>query len=447
MPMSNIASLNETDRPAPPALLSNPRIGVVLASAMLTVLIVSLRPFHPESGATEGGGDIVNQLGFGAVGGLAILSILGFADRRRLSALLSPWWLILLALLALSVVNATDSGSAARSAVFTLIGMVTVAAILILPRDAEALSDVLIWAGGVTVALSYFGLLLLPNEAIHGAGGLEPQHAGFWRGVFSHKNIAGPVMACFSFVGLYLFRRGRRLAGALLLVSAFFFMANTGSKTTAGLVPLAVLLVGIPGLFGLRALTPLFVGLALIGAALGTVGTVYFAPLGELAATHMSDPTFTGRTALWEFSGEALLHRPWTGYGYESFWGTPLVTGQEKSFDQDWDIRGIVHGHNSYLDLAIAMGLPGLGAAVLALIVIPLSDYARVPHLRENIHLADLFMMIALFTLLGAFLESFFFRRVDPVWILLVMSVIGLRLVARFEIASGRRPGRTYRGS
>ena len=30
--------------------------------------------------------------------------------------------------------------------------------------------------------------------------------------LFAHKNIAGPVMACFSFAGLYLLRRGWQLS-------------------------------------------------------------------------------------------------------------------------------------------------------------------------------------------------------------------------------------------
>ena len=45
-------------------------------------------------------------------------------------------------------------------------------------------------------------------------------------------------------------------------------------------------------------------------------------------------------------------------------------------------------------------------------------------------------MMIVLFTALNAFLESFFFRRADPVWLFFVLGLLGLRLVARFPIRS-----------
>ena len=72
-----------------------------------------------------------------------------------------------------------------------------------------------------------------------------------------------------------------------------------------------------------------------------------------------------------------IARRPWTGYGYESFWGTMFVMTMDQPFDRDWDIRGIVHGHNGYLDIAVIMGLPALVAAIVAFLIVPLVDYLR----------------------------------------------------------------------
>jgi O-antigen ligase len=55
---------------------------------------------------------------------------------------------------------------------------------------------------------------------------------------------------------------------------------------------------------------------------------------------------------------------------------------------------------------------------------------------RENVLMADLFMMIYTFTALNACLESFFFRRADPVWLMFVFAVFGLRLTSRFVVSS-----------
>ena len=52
------------------------------------------------------------------------------------------------------------------------------------------------------------GLVLMPDVAKHNALSSEPEHAGLWRGIYSHKNVAGPVMAGMSFIGIYVLRRG-----------------------------------------------------------------------------------------------------------------------------------------------------------------------------------------------------------------------------------------------
>jgi O-antigen ligase len=99
-------------------------------------------------------------------------------------------------------------------------------------------------------------LSILPRDRDpFGGVGRVSEHAGFWRGLFAHKNVAGPVMACFSA------SPGSTCGGAAGIgagMAAVFrrswcFMANTGSKTTVGLVPLTVILIMGPGLIGMRA--------------------------------------------------------------------------------------------------------------------------------------------------------------------------------------------------
>lgn len=433
--MSNTASLRRTELGAHIARsFPQARVATIIAGVLLAMVLITFRPFGVDGMSVPEGGDTVNQLGFGALGALALFALAAFADRRVLAALASPWWLLLAGFVALSVMNATDVPSAIRAASFTAIGFLIVAAVLTVPRGADGFSAVLLFSGFLVVGLCYLGLVLLPGAATHGVDALEPQHEGFWRGLFSHKNIAGPVMACFSFAGLYVWRRDRGLAGLALLVLAMVFMANTGSKTTAGLVPLAIVMVMAPGLFGLRFLTAfLFVG-AVTGTALFTIGMALFDPVRDLLQSISPGLTYTGRLAIWEFAIEMVARRPWTGYGFESFWTTGIVRGTDQPFDRAWDVRGIVHGHNGYLDIAVTMGIPALLAALVAFIVAPMRDYLRTPLRRENVLIADLFMMMMLFTALNACLESFFFRRVDPVWLFFMMGALGLRLAARFPI-------------
>ncbi len=208
--MSSTGSLKRTDGVWLAEVFPAARVATILAAILLTTVIVSFRPFQPGGAepSPEGGGDIVNQLGFSLLGGLALFAMLAFARPRVIAVFFSPWWLLLLAFFALSVVNAADPSAAARAAFFTVIGIIAIVAVLSLPRDADAFSAVIAFAGITVVVASYVGIILLPDIAIHSANSAEPEHAGLWRGLFAHKNLAGPVMACFSFGGLYLLRRG-----------------------------------------------------------------------------------------------------------------------------------------------------------------------------------------------------------------------------------------------
>ncbi|MFU0503919.1 O-antigen ligase family protein [Pseudaminobacter sp. NGMCC 1.201702] len=436
--MSNIANLKSTERGQIADAFSREGVATAVAALLFTIVIISFRPFQPAGVETAGNGDIVNQLGFGSLGAASIIALMTLTDRRVLSALFSPSFLLLIGFLLFSVAHAADFDAAVRAASFTLIGILVMATVLAIPRDADAFSAVIAFAGFVVVGMSYIGLVLYPNEAMHTAASSEPQHAGLWRGVFAHKNIAGPVMACFSFAGLYLFRRGWKIRGLILLAAAMIFMMNTGSKTTAGLVPLAILMVAVPGIVGMRMATPTLFLLAMAGVAVGTVGVVFIDPVKTLAEQMLPDPTYTGRTTLWEFAGEMIAKRPWFGYGYDSFWGSALVANTDQPFDRAWDVRPVVHGHNGYLDIALIMGILALCVAVYVFFIAPLRDYMRIPMRKESIYLGDFFMMTLLFTALNSFLESFFFRRADPVWLLLVFGLIGLRLTARFSLPSGR---------
>ncbi|WP_367716537.1 O-antigen ligase [Nitratireductor sp. GISD-1A_MAKvit] len=243
-------------------------------------------------------------------------------------------------------------------------------------------------------------------------------------------------MAGLSFAGLYLWRRGWRWSGGLMALLAMIFVFHTGSKTTTATVPLAGMLIALPGIFGVRGLVPFLVVSAVSVLAVATLGIVFIEPVKEFAAELAPDLTYTGRTPIWDFAGGMIAQKPLFGYGFENFWLTDTVFNTDHPFDRSWDIRGTVHGHNGYIDLALGMGLLALGVAIITFVFVPLHDFMNAPRDRENIFLADFFMMIVTFSLFNAFLESFFFRRADPVWMMFVMAVLGLRLVARFRVPS-----------
>lgn len=434
--MSGIATRTGTHNCASdPTRMAMRQIALVIATAILCILLVSFRPFTPVV-VTDGqpAGDTINQLGFGIVGAVALVSLAMFAQPGKVVRLVSIGWVLMFAILLASAFVSPDPSTAIRGIMLTLIGVLAIIAVLALPQDADSYSWMLLIVASIVISVSYAGVVLLPNLGTHGADAVEPQNSFLWRGVFTHKNIAGPVMATFAFAGIYLWRRGWRISGAVIALLALFFVAHTGSKTTVALVPFAMLLVVGPGLFGLRGLAPLMIFVIQWMFALFTIGTVLFEPLHQMVLKVSVDPTFTGRTSIWAFAIEALHSRPWTGFGFESFWSTGAAKEAANPYYLDWDVRGIVHAHNGYLDITLSMGLIGLICAIVVIIIMPLVNYMRCRPTRENLLLADFFLMFVFFGTLNAMLESFFFRRMDPVWLMLVFAIFGLRMTAKVTI-------------
>ena len=84
--------------------------------------------------------------------------------------------------------------------------------------------------------------------------------------------------------------------------------------------------------------------------------------------------TLTGRTPLWELADEFIRARPWTGYGFESFWTGPHIEYFSSEFG--WQISS---AHSSYLETILGLGYIGmvLHTLVLTLAVVMGAIYYR----------------------------------------------------------------------
>lgn len=408
----------------------------VIAYLAFCLMTITLRPFNARSlTVAEGGGagDPVNQIGFLIAGTVMTAALLMLVDRRLLRIFLTPTWLGIGVVLIVSIIAAPDPDAALRSVVLTLIGMLLATGVVLLPHSEEAFRGVTASAILTVLALSYGSVVLFPELAVHGDTGFEAQHQGLWRGHFAHKNSAGPIMSVFVMFGLYFWRSGLRTVGGLIAVLALVFVIQTGSKTTNGLLPVAVMVVLVGRAFGLPALTVVLyvMVVALVGAL--TLGTIYSETWAGFTAAILADPTFTGRVTLWEYGLQNISEQFWFGTGFDSFWATPRVTGIEYPYEWAWDFRGIVHGHNNFIDMALTMGIVGFAVLFWVLFVLPVVNYVRACRTPENRPLADLFMMILVFMTMLSFLETFFLRRNEPTWLIMFLAINGLMLAARFR--------------
>ncbi|WP_424097677.1 O-antigen ligase family protein [Moorena producens] len=213
--------------------------------------------------------------------------------------------------------------------------------------------EMLGWAFGVAILLSFLFIVALPKYGIMGG-----VHAGTWRGIYVHKNVLGKVMVPSAVVFLLLAIRGKK--NNLLLWGGFglavILLLFTTSKTA--LVSLIIMLFSlylyrmlrwrydllIPAIFAMTT----FGGSVLIwlldnaDALLGAIG---------------KDATLTGRTKLWPFVLDMIDKQPWLGYGYGSFWNG--LNG-ESAYVWRAVLWPAPNAHNGLLDLWLALGILGV---------------------------------------------------------------------------------------
>jgi O-antigen ligase len=401
----------------------------VLFVGTFLIVWISLQPFqslaHPPTEITEGGSRI-NQIGF------AVLFVLFatwayFNGLQRLKLLLRPALMVMVLWFLVSALLSWEPGLSLRRLAFSLILMAISATVLLLPRNIRHFADLMAAAVLIVLVVSYLGILLTPSLAVHQPTDfLEPEHAGNWRGVFPHKNQAGATMVIFIFIGLFVARMRSLLVGGLITVLALTFLIFSYSKTAIALAPMAFIFAAVIA----RAPRSVAIVIALGTLAilnLFTIGSIFFEPVRAILDATISDPSFTGRTAIWQFAVEHIAERPITGYGFAAFWGTEyVVRGLEQSFT--W-ANAATDAHNAYLNLAITVGIPGLLLVIVWIVLLPIADFCRT-RAAGMTPLQMLFLRVWLFGILASCFESVLFQQIGEAWFFMMTSIFGLRYLS-----------------
>lgn len=405
--------------------------------AALLLVWVSLEPFVDLRAA---------DAQVGATGQLALTYIafatmaaacLALAAPANMPALVSlstaPHW----ALLAWMAVNIAISSNPALSLQrFVLTASVMAVAILVplLPDSRKEFDRCLATAALALLVLCYAGLLLAPGHATHTAADVfEPDLAGDWRGTFAHKNVAAPVMAVLVYVGLYLARSGLAIPGLSIVLLAGGFLLGTGGKSATALclaTGLLVVAVARTRSFWLKAIICL---LPMVVMNLLSVGSAVNDALLSIVKLLPIDSSFTGRADIWKYAFSAFMQHPLTGYGYTAFWDTVNLSATDEA---GW-VTTAPHSHNSYLDLALTIGLPGLLLVMAVFAILPLRNFQIVQQNAKDDPLALLFVAIWLFGINFGVMETFLLNRQDPTWFVFVVAVAGLHYLARFRTNDG----------
>jgi O-antigen ligase len=410
-------------------------LDTLIRGALFVVVFLSVWiSFHPFKSLAEPlpdvseGGDVANQIGFSAMF-LILAAWAWFNEPSRLLLLLRPALIATIVWFMLSALMSWEPALAARRGTYMLIIMGISGMALLLPKNLRHFSDLMAVTVLIVLAVCYLGVLLVPQLAVHQATDfLEPEHAGNWRGVFGHKNEAGANMVLIIFVGLFVARTRSVALGIVIVALASIFLAFTQSKTAIGVLAPVLILSSIID----RSRRPL-VGIALVAVVLGlfnlfSIGTVIFEPVRNLIESIMPDATFTGRTEIWEFAFDHIMVHPVFGYGFGAFWGTDQVVYGMAG--RSISANTAEHAHNSYLNLALTVGIPGLVLVLLWGIILPILDFYRLPSEAASRPLQLLFLRACLFGLLASSFESVIFQELAEGSFLFLTGVLGLRYLS-----------------
>ncbi len=411
---------------APPRGRLDTRLAEAGFVIVLFLIFVGLTPFDDRTAAAIAGrdaatatGDMVRQIAFGGTFLLIVYSALKTRGIAVVTAV--PVMIAMLVVWIFMTAIWTDEPSivtrrAVLAAMFVLSMLLTVDTL-----GAERSLE--LWRRFIAVILiADLVSVLLIHNAIHQPDDLETGLAGAWRGLHAHKNTAGSVMASAVAMFFFFWLEKRRWSDLLLCFAAFFFLVMTRSKSSLGLLPVA-LAAGY--LYRIAARNTLDRTIAAAAAALLMLAfAVTVALQWQLLARFLEDPQhFTGRAAIWQAEFAYIRDHPFVGAGFGTFGNTGIRSPIYDYVGAGW-VSQIGEGHSGYLEMLVTLGGIGFAIGMIGLIVQPFLSFWSGERAGSNRN-AMLFALFV-FDVLHNFMESDFVQVTSAQWgqMLLVIAIL-----------------------
>ena len=428
-------ALEERDTGFQPKIRTLVFMGLFLFFWVTTNPFVDLVSVEASGSDATGGSNLVNQLTFLA---LTLITIYAAITHPLRSQICQPQWLVI-ALFAWFLISSGLSSyptDAIKRTILAILTCINAGMFLLLPRSEQQFARLLLYGTAITLGLAYFGVIFLPTLSIHQPTELiEPMNAGFWRGQYSHKNLAAAVMLVAAFFGFYLRSVGWKKSGVAIVILSVFFLIQTGGKSSTAMLPLILTLQWIFEKFRWSR-WPIAVGgiaafnLLALGAALSEGVRSLIASLGV-------DPTFTNRTDIWKIALDAIMKSPIMGYGFQGFWQTTDIT-QSSAGLETWAVKAF-NGHNAYVDALLTTGIPGFVLTIALVIFVPLRAVGRLGAASNSPALSRLFMRVWLYVIYAGCLEVIFFQSGSPICFFMLVSIFGLEMQSRMNLVNDRK--------
>ena len=198
--------------------------------------------------------------------------------------------------------------------------------------------------------------------------------------------------------------RGRPFFLTILLVALLALVFNK-TRTSFGAILIALTIYGaLNASLLMGILSAALLSLLLYGAyflmddrRLTQVWKVFL--MGRDDSTAQS---LTGRIPVWHECLSFIGRRPFIGYGYNAFWTERHI--YEISDRSDWGVAGVPGALNGYLDIVLGVGLIGLTAYILVIILAFKASVAAYYRTGDQVFFAVI-AMLSFYTAVS-FLES-----------------------------------------
>jgi len=212
-----------------------------------------------------------------------------------------------------------------------------------------------------------------PTIGVH-----QIENAGLWRGLWYEKNQMGLVMSAGAVAAAACLASEdrRRLLPAITLAVTTLLVLATQSKTS-----LLCLLLGVGAVGGLWAMKRGGAAFSIVAVWFGVVLTaggayVFITDPAMVLQALGKDPSLTGRTDIWAALMREVAERPWTGFGYQAFWGKDSVPAAFIRAETQWPVPS---AHNGWIDLLIQLGWPGAITVGITVAIATVVTVFRIP--------------------------------------------------------------------
>lgn len=346
--------------------------------------------------------------------GIAVLlTIYGQTSFRQVAAIAIPLAPILIWIL-LSATWSDFPDVTVKRAVRTTMETGTAILLAVAYRDQYRLLRVSYFAFCSIIAID-IALLTAPQLSFSPDG---------YTGVHYHKNDT----AIFYLLAFPIFLLGcidpkifyPRLVSGLFALCCLVFLVLSQSKTALPVLPLCLAITfGLILTKRLGAQYPVVI--VFIIACVTALGVLFVTAVGldNFLSFFVEDLTFSGRTAIWNYTLLLFSERPILGHGFGAIWNAGVYSlAQQQILNINFVLK---HAHNGYIGILAELGIIGLVLTIGFLFATLWRLWARIP--REKVNRINFIAIYALFAnCLINITEVSFFQLGSNLWIYFMLT-------------------------